>query len=120
MELRSPAEGLEIQNAAMDLLLTRVSALTGRGAASLSSFGGEGQGEEAVVLNHRVKYLEAASSWSVTASCGIEKKDEPPLYEPRNRLEKAASSPQPSPPKEERESRPPVACVRQLRLGWQS
>jgi len=74
----------------MDLLLIRVSALTGRGAASLSSFGGEGQGEEAIVLNHRVKYLEAASFWSVTTSHSIERKDEPPLCEPRNRLEKAA------------------------------
>jgi hypothetical protein len=33
------------------LLHTRLSGFTGRGAVSLSSFGGEGQGEEAVVLN---------------------------------------------------------------------
>jgi hypothetical protein len=59
-------------------------------AVSLSSFGGEGQGEEVVALSqHSVK-------WSAN-----------PLdcrYEPKRRERWWASSPQPSPPKEEREN----------------
>src|ERR1039458_9475086 len=40
--------GVHIPQRARALLLTSISALTGRGAVSLSSFRGEGQGEEAV------------------------------------------------------------------------
>jgi hypothetical protein len=35
----------------MRLLLARISVLTDRGGVSLSSFGGEGQGEEVVVFS---------------------------------------------------------------------
>jgi hypothetical protein len=37
------------------LLLAPISVLTGRGAISLSSLGGEGQGEEAVVLSQHAR-----------------------------------------------------------------
>jgi hypothetical protein len=37
------------------LRLTHISAFTGRGAVSLSSFGGEGEGEEVVVLNQQAR-----------------------------------------------------------------
>ena len=37
------------------LFVTRISVLTGRGAVSLSSFGGEGQGEEVVVLRQHAR-----------------------------------------------------------------
>src|ERR1035437_7481431 len=47
------------------LLLTRISVLTGRGSVSLSSFGGEGQGEEVAVLSQHARYIGAATRWNV-------------------------------------------------------
>jgi hypothetical protein len=48
--------------------LTRISVLTGCGAVSLSSFGGEGQGEEVVVLSQHAGYIGAAVPWNVATN----------------------------------------------------
>jgi hypothetical protein len=64
------------------LLLTRISVLTGRGAVSLSSSGGEGQGEEVVVLSQHARYMGEATCWNVTTNRGIENGDGPPLPNP--------------------------------------
>ena len=85
-----------------DLLLARISVLTGCGADSLSSFGGEGQGEEAVVLSqagHALLRQIVGKSPRTPASRIV-----------------LASSPQPSPPKEERENHSPGARVHQPRV----
>jgi hypothetical protein len=70
---------------------------TGRSAVSLSSFGGEGQGEEVVVFNRHARDMVAATRWNVATNRGIE--NGPPL---------------PGPPKEERENHSLVARVRQM------
>jgi hypothetical protein len=64
------------------LLHTRKSRLTGGGAVSLSSFGGEGQGEEAVFLNQRARYITAAPRWKAVMNRSIENCHEPPLPHP--------------------------------------
>ena len=56
--------------------------LTGRGAVSLSSFGGEGQGEEVVVLCKLSRYVGAATRWNIATNHSIEKGDGPPLPNP--------------------------------------
>ena len=48
-----------------------LSALTGRGGVSLSSLGGEGQGEEAVYLSHHAGRIETATRWKVPVNRGI-------------------------------------------------
>ena len=63
-------------------LFKRISVLTGRCAGSLSSFGGEGQGEEAVVLSQHVKYLSAATRWNVASNRSLNDGDWPPLPNP--------------------------------------
>jgi hypothetical protein len=50
--------------------ITRFSALTGRGAISLSYFGGEGQGEEVVVLRQHARSIGAATRWNVATNRG--------------------------------------------------
>ena len=62
------------------LHFTRFSALTGRGAVSLSSFGGEGQGEEAVVLHQHARSIGAATLWKVSMRRSIQ--NGPPLPSP--------------------------------------
>jgi hypothetical protein len=64
------------------LLLTRISVLTGRGAVSLSSFGGEGQGEEVVVLSQHARFIGAATRKNIATNRGIEKGGGPPLPDP--------------------------------------
>jgi hypothetical protein len=44
-------------------LFTRISVLTGPSAVSLSSFGGEGEGEEVVVLGQPATYMVSATYW---------------------------------------------------------
>jgi hypothetical protein len=53
-----------------------------RGAVSLSSFGGEGQGEEANVLGYHARSIVAATRWSVAANRITEKDEGPPLPNP--------------------------------------
>jgi hypothetical protein len=64
------------------LLLTCISVFTDRGAVSLSSFGGEGQGEEVVVLSQHARYIGAATCWNVAANHNIENGEGPPLPVP--------------------------------------
>src|ERR1035437_9366100 len=64
---------------ASPLLFTRISALTGRGAASLSSFGGEGQGEEAV-FHQPAKAIATAASWHAATIGSFD--NGPPLPSP--------------------------------------
>jgi hypothetical protein len=59
------------------LHLTRFSALTGRGTVPLSSFGGEGKGEEAVALRQHAKSKVAATRWKVSMNRSIQ--NGPPL-----------------------------------------
>jgi hypothetical protein len=56
--------------------------LTGRGTVSLSSFGGEGQGEEVVVLSQHARDMGAATRWKAAANRSIEKGEGPPLPSP--------------------------------------
>jgi hypothetical protein len=51
------------------------------GAVSLSSSGGEGQGEEAVVLSQHARYKGAGTCWNA-ADRSVEKGDGPPLPDP--------------------------------------
>jgi len=53
--------------------------LTGRGVISLSSFGGEGQGEEVVVLSQHARDIGAAIRWKVATNRRIENSEGPPL-----------------------------------------
>jgi hypothetical protein len=53
-----------------------------RGVVSLSSFGGEGQGEEVVVLNQHARSIGAATRWSVATNRNPENDDGPPLPDP--------------------------------------
>ena len=62
--------------------LPRLSVLTDR-AVSLSSFGGEGQGEEVVVLSQHARYIDAATRWMVPTNHSHEKGDGPLAPEPR-------------------------------------
>jgi hypothetical protein len=61
-----------------------MSGLTDRGAVSLSSFGGEGQGEEVVVLSQHARYLGAATRWKAATNRSVENSDggAPPLPDP--------------------------------------
>src|ERR1035437_4696308 len=54
----------------------------GCGAVSLSSFGGEGQGEEAVVLREQARYIGAATRWNAAPNRTIENSGGPPLPNP--------------------------------------
>jgi hypothetical protein len=64
------------------LLRSCISVLIGRGAVSLSSFGGEGQGEEVVVLSQHAGYLGAATRWNFTTNRSIKNSRGPPLPSP--------------------------------------
>ena len=66
------------------LLLARISVLIGRGAVSLSSLGGEGQGEEAVVFSRHARDVGAATRWNVATNRGTE--NGPPLPGPHMNL----------------------------------
>jgi hypothetical protein len=54
--------------------------LTGCGA--LSSFGGEGQGEEVVVLNEHTRKTGAATRWNVATNRSVKNGEGPPLPSP--------------------------------------
>src|ERR1017187_9094052 len=58
------------------------SVLTGCGAVSLSSFGGEGQGEGVLVLDQRARCIGAAIWGNVTRNRNIAYGDGPPLPTP--------------------------------------
>jgi hypothetical protein len=66
----------------VDLNLAYIPAATGFGTASLSSFGGEGQGEEVVVPNQHAGHIDAATHWKVSAHRSIENGKGPPLPNP--------------------------------------
>jgi hypothetical protein len=83
------------------LLFTRILMRRGKPVA-LSSFGGEGQGEEVVVHRRLPGAIFAAGRWNVATNRRLDSGG-PPL-------------PDVSPPKEERESRSPVVRVRQMRV----
>ncbi|MCX6912543.1 MAG: hypothetical protein NT167_05745, partial [Verrucomicrobia bacterium] len=57
-----------------------VSAFTWRGTVSLSSSGGEGQGEEVVVLRQHARFIGAATHCNVATNGNIE--NGPPLPNP--------------------------------------
>jgi hypothetical protein len=61
---------------------TIISVLAGRGGVSLFSFGGEGQGEEVVVLSQHARYLGTATRWNVATNRSIDEGDGPPLPDP--------------------------------------
>jgi hypothetical protein len=52
--------------------LLRTSVLTDEAVVSLSSAGGEGQGEEAVVLSPPVRYIGGAICWDVAINFSVE------------------------------------------------
>src|ERR1039458_10282116 len=56
-------QSLKARQTGGGLLLIRVSVLTCRDAVSLSSFRGEGQGEEVVVLSRQARHIRAAMRW---------------------------------------------------------
>ena len=65
------------------LPFTRISVLIGHGNISRSSFGGEGQGEEAVVLRQHARHIGGeATGWNVATNRSGEKDDAPPLPNP--------------------------------------
>jgi hypothetical protein len=74
-------------------LFTHISVLTGRGAISLSSSGGEGQGEEVLVLRQRARSIGAAARWHVDISGSID--NGPPLPSPllQKRIGRRTTSP---------------------------
>jgi hypothetical protein len=53
-----------------------------RGVVSLSSFGGEGQGEEVVVLSQHARSIGAATPWNVATNRSTENVDGSPLPDP--------------------------------------
>ena len=53
-----------------------------RWAISLSSFGGEGQGQEVVVLSQHARCIGAATRWKVATNRSIGSGDGPPLPDP--------------------------------------
>ena len=48
----------------------------------LSSFGGEGQGEEVVVLSQPARYIGAATHWNVSTHISVDSYEGPPLPNP--------------------------------------
>ena len=61
-----------MQHTAMPLLCKRTSMLASRVAVSLSSSGGEGQGEEAVVLGQNIKHIGAATRGNVAGNRSLD------------------------------------------------
>ena len=60
-------------------LHTRIMVHTGSGTVSLSSFGGEGQGEEVVVFSQHARYIDETTHWKATPNPSIQNGNGPPL-----------------------------------------
>ena len=65
-------------------------------------------------MRHRLRDLSSDRRLAITMQLGIQfpltRPEGHPFHEPGNRLEQTASSPQPSPPEEERENGPALGC----------
>ena len=59
---------------------------------SLSSFGGEGQGEEVVVLCQHARSVGAAARWNVATNRSLENGEGPPLPNPLLQRRRGRSS----------------------------